>query len=236
MSGAVEVLKQFNGFSYFSGMDDIVSRLEDHITSVRQKTTPIIDFEKNNSLTGLNYLDTIYRAILNKQAIQLKYRSFKARSAADFVFYPYLLKEYRNRWFVFGSKKKGNMLYNLALDRILEIVPAPDEVYQENTFFDPATFLDDVIGVTKGINESPQEVCFRVNKENAPYVLTKPFHKSQHLVEKREDGSMVFQIKVVINQELHREFLGFGDGICVLSPPSLVRFIKGKLLAAAKQY
>ena len=83
MSGAVEVLKQFNGFSYFSGMDDIVSRLEDHITSVRQKTTPIIDFEKNNSLTGLNYLDTIYRAILNKQAIQLKYRSFKARSAAE---------------------------------------------------------------------------------------------------------------------------------------------------------
>lgn len=236
MSGAVEVLKQFNGFSYFSGMGDIISRLEDHVTSVRQKTTPIIDFEKNNNLTGLNYLDGIYRAILNKQAIQLKYRSFKARSEAEFVFYPYLLKEYRNRWFVFGSKKKGNMLYNLALDRILEIALAPDEAYQENTNFNPATFLDDVIGVTKGINEHPQEVHFWANKENAPYVLTKPFHKSQHLVEKEEDGSMVFQIKVVINQELHREILGFGDGIRVLSPPSLVRFIKGKLLAAAKLY
>ena len=47
MSEAVELLKQFNGFSYFSGMGDIISRLEDHVTSVRQKTTPIIDFEKN---------------------------------------------------------------------------------------------------------------------------------------------------------------------------------------------
>ena len=47
---AVELLKQFNGFSYFSGMGDIISRLEDHVTSVRQKTTPIIDFEKNNVL------------------------------------------------------------------------------------------------------------------------------------------------------------------------------------------
>lgn len=128
------------------------------------------------------------------------------------------------------------MLYNLALDRILEITPAPDEDYQENTYFDPTTFLDDMIGVTKGINEFPQEVRFRVNKENTSYVLTKPFHKSQYLVEKEEDGSMVFQIKVVINQELHREILGFGDGIRVLSPPLLVRFIKGKLPAAAKLY
>lgn len=46
MSEAVELLKQFNGFSYFSGMGDIISRLEDHVTSVRQKTTPIIDLKK----------------------------------------------------------------------------------------------------------------------------------------------------------------------------------------------
>lgn len=46
MSEAVELLKQFNGFSYFSGMGDIISRLEDHVTSVRQKTTPIIVLKK----------------------------------------------------------------------------------------------------------------------------------------------------------------------------------------------
>ena len=140
MSEAVELLKQFNGFSYFSGMGDIISRLEDHVTSVRQKTTPIIDFEKNNSLTGLNYLNDLYQAILNQQPLSLKYRSFKARSAATFVFYPYLLKEYRNRWFVFGSKKNTRMLYNLALDRILELAPAKDEPYYGNSNFDPSTF------------------------------------------------------------------------------------------------
>ena len=116
MSEAVEVLRQFKGFSYFSGMGDIVSRLEDHVTSAKQKTIPVIDFEKNESLKGLDYLDTIYHAIVNKQALSLKYRSFKARSANTFLFYPYLLKEYRNRWFVFG-RRKGNLI-NLALDRI----------------------------------------------------------------------------------------------------------------------
>ena len=47
-------------------------------------------------------------------------------------------------------------------------------------------------------------VRFLVNEENAPYVQTKPFHKSQKLIETQEDGSMVFEVKVVINQELQR--------------------------------
>ena len=51
------------------------------------KTTPVIDFEKNESLKGLDYLDTIYHAIVNEHPIQLKYRSFKARSANSLLFF-----------------------------------------------------------------------------------------------------------------------------------------------------
>ena len=130
MSEAVEVLQQFKGFSYFSDMGDIVSRLEDHVTSAKQKTVPVIDFEKNEDLKGLNYLDVIYNSIVNKQTLQLTYRSFKARSATTFVLYPYLLKEYRNRWFVFGRRK--NQLVNLALDRIQEIQVVEDGRFVEN--------------------------------------------------------------------------------------------------------
>ena len=74
MSEAVEVLRQFKGFSYFTEMSEIVNRLEDHIASARMKTTPVIDFEKNESLKGLDYLDTIYHAIVNEHPLQLKYR------------------------------------------------------------------------------------------------------------------------------------------------------------------
>ena len=54
MSEAVEVLRQFKGFSYFTEMSDIINRLEDHVASARMKTTPVIDFEKNESLKGLD--------------------------------------------------------------------------------------------------------------------------------------------------------------------------------------
>lgn len=234
MSEAVEVLRQFKGFSYFSGMGDIVSRLEDHVTSAKQKTIPVIDFEKNESLKGLDYLDIIYHAIVNKQVLSMKYRSFKARSANTFMFHPYLLKEYRNRWFIFG-RRRGNLI-NLALDRIQHIEIAEKERFIENDLFDPQTFFDDLVGVTKNVGMKAETVRFWVNKENAPYVQTKPFHKSQQLIETSEDGSMIFEIKVVINQELQREFFGYVDTIKILSPQSLVDFMAWKFRAAQERY
>lgn len=234
MSEAVEVLRQFKGFSYFSEMGDIVSRLEDHVTSAKKKTIPVIDFEKNESLKGLNHLDTIYNAIVNKQVLHIKYRSFKARSANTFLFYPYLLKEYRNRWFVFGRRK--STLINLALDRIHQIEIADKEKFIENDLFDPQTFFDDLVGVTKNVGLKAETVRFWVNQQNAPYVQTKPFHKSQQLIETQKDGSMVFEIKVVINQEIQREFFGFADTIKILSPQSLVDFMGWKFRLAKGNY
>lgn len=40
-----------------------------------------------------------------------------------------------------------------------------------------------------------------------------------------EDGSIVFEIKIVINQELQRKFFEYADTIKVLSPQSLVDFM-----------
>ena len=236
MSEAVEVLRQFKGFSSFSGMTDIVSRLEDHVASTRQNTIPVIDFEKNESLKGLEHLDTIYQAIVNKETLELKYRSFKARSASTVLFYPYLLKEYRNRWFVFGMIKKDKSLRNLALDRIHSIVKPGKEHFIENTLFDPATFFDDLVGVTKGINSQPESVRFMASRDDAPYIQTKPIHKSQTIVERLEDGRIIFEINVVINQELQRELFGYANGIQVLLPQHLVDFMKLKLERAANNY
>lgn len=234
MSEAVEVLRQFKGFSYFSEMGGIVSRLEDHVTSARQKTVPVIDFEKNESLKGLDFLDTVYHAIVNKRVLQIKYRSFKARSANTFLFYPYLLKEYRNRWFVFGRRKEN--LINLALDRIQTIQVAAGEKFIDNDLFEPATFFNDVVGVTKNIGSEAETVRFWVDAPNVPYVETKPFHRSQKIVEERADGSKIFEIRVIINQELQREFFGYADTLQVLFPQSLVDFMRRKFRLANALY
>jgi predicted DNA-binding transcriptional regulator YafY len=236
MTEAVEVLRQFKGLSYFADMRNIVSRLEDHVTSAKQKTIPVIDFEKNDNLKGLEHLDKIYHAIVNKQTLSLQYRSFKAHSASAIIFYPYLLKEFRNRWFVFGVTKRDKSLLNLALDRILRLEIAKKESFLENTFFDSATFFDDLVGVTKGLNSKTEKVKFQAGRMDAPYIETKPVHKSQQLIKRLQDGRAIFEIEVVINQELQRELLGFSDGIQVLEPKHLADFMKIKLKNAWDRY
>ena len=236
MGESVEMLRQFGGFSAFSGMEDVLGRLEDHVTAMRHKRKPVILLEKNESLKGLKFIDPLYKAILAKSPVKIIYKSFKARDMQKFIFSPFFLKEFRNRWFVYGWKKGAGMLYNLALDRIHEMGAAPGETYQENNVIDPDTFFDNLIGVTKNINDKAHQVRFWVAPGQVPYIETKPLHKSQFVVQRNEDGSAIFQMEVILNYELEKDLLGFGEGIKVLSPRILVHNMSKRLRQAAENY
>ena len=236
MGESIEMLRQFGGFSAFSGMEDVLGRLEDHVTAMRHKRKPVILLEKNESLKGLKFIDPLYKAILAKKPVKIIYKSFKARDMQRFIFSPFFLKEFRNRWFVYGWKKGAGMLYNLALDRIHEMGAAPEETYQENNVIDPDTFFDNLIGVTKNINDKAHRIRFWAAPAQVPYIETKPLHKSQFVVQRNEDGSAIFQMEVVLNYELEKDLLGFGEGVKVLSPRILVHNMSRRLRQAADNY
>ena len=236
MGESVELLRQFSGFSALSGIEDVVGRLEDQVSSMRHNRRPVILLEKNESLRGLKFIEPLYKAILEKTPVKIIYKSFKAREMQKFIFSPFFLKEFRNRWFVYGWKKGAGMIFNLALDRIHEMGAAPGETYQENNIIDPDTFFDNLIGVTKNINDKAHKVRFWAAPEQVPYIETKPLHKSQFVVQRNDDGSAIFQIEVVLNYELEKDLLGFGEGVKVLSPRILVHNISKRLLRAAQNY
>ena len=236
MGDTVEMLRQFGGFSAFAGMEDVLGRLEDHVSSMRHKRKPVILLEKNDDLRGLKYIEPLYKAIIAKTPVKIIYKSFKSRDMQKFIFSPYFLKEFRNRWFVYGWKKGAGMIFNLALDRIHEMGAAPGEEYQENTVIDPDTFFDNLIGVTKNINDKAHKVRFWAAPDQVPYIETKPLHKSQFVVQRNEDGSAIFQMEVVLNYELEKDLLGFGEGVRVLSPRLLVHNMSKRLTQAARNY
>lgn len=122
MSEAVEVLKQMSGFSTFEDIEDIVNRLEDHVSSMRHHTDPVILLETNERVKGLHFITSIHKAIIEKKQLKITYQSFKTDVPHTFVFSPFLLKEFRNRWFVFGERPRGKFrMENLALDRIVTL-------------------------------------------------------------------------------------------------------------------
>ena len=234
LTEVVEILRQFKGFSHFQELSGMVQRLENKIYSARTNQEPVIDFEKNENLRGLEHIETLYQAIIKKCTVTLCYQSFKAREANTFHFHPYYLKEYRNRWFVIGIKKKGAPILTLALDRILSI-DGCDVKYIPRQDFNLSSYLNDVIGVTVNQNGSAEQVLFIADKETAPYILTKPLHHTQEVVETREDG-VLFSVKVQLNFELEREILGFGNRVKVVAPERLKRRIKETLEHALDLY
>lgn len=237
MSDAVGVLKQLSGFSAFSGVEDIIGKLEDHVSAVRHEKKPIIYFEKNDSLTGLHWITPLYEAIAAQRPIHISYHSFKNPRPSEYNFSAYVLKEFRNRWFVFGRKEGKTNVMNLALDRIQSLSPASAEAeYIPMGKFNPEKWFSDVIGVTKDRTMKPQKIRFRASALHTPYIRTKPFHKSQIVVEIDQDGNGIFEMEVVLNYELEKELLGFGEGIKILTPKTLRDTIAKRLKAAAELY
>jgi predicted DNA-binding transcriptional regulator YafY len=230
----VDFLKQFKGFSHFKELDTMVQKLEDHVYSRKINRKPVIDFEKNENLKGLEFLEILYQSIIRKNVIELTYQSFNARQANTFMFYPYLLKEFRNRWFLIGSKNNNLPFLNLAIDRIVD-VKTTDKHFIEIDDFDSSEYFRHVIGVTVMEEREPENVVLFVTRKHAPYVLTKPFHPSQKLI-KTDDYGIIISLDVQHNFELEKEILGLGEGVVVISPERLKRNIVDRLSNAMDQY
>jgi predicted DNA-binding transcriptional regulator YafY len=213
----------------------MIHRLEDKLYSEQHHQFPVIDFEKNDLLTGLEWLDILHKAIVNKTPLLLQYQSFKARTAGDFVFYPYLLKEYRNRWFLLGMKHKTNELLTLALDRIVDVTPQPEKPFKELPGFHPQEYFKSIVGVTRNAGHRPVRVVFDASHSQAPYIKTKPIHHSQQVLEEGR-GFTRFSLELILNYELERELMGFGEGVKVISPASLVTRIKKRIEMMRRQY
>lgn len=229
------LLRQFKGFSHFNDVSEMVNKLEDKVYSEQNQQPSVIDFEKNELLTGIEWLDVLYKAIVSQTTIQLSYQSFKARTANEIIFYPYLLKEYRNRWFILGMKKQGKEIITFALDRIQGITSLPDEPFRQHKQFEPQTYFSDIVGVTRNTGDTPTDIVFWASHQQAPYIKTKPIHPSQQVIETKKDG-VVFTITVIPNFELERELIGFGEGLKILSPSNLARRIKKKVQLMLELY
>ena len=235
MKEIVGVLKQFNGFSYFDEMSDMIARLENNLYKSIHKGKECIQFEDNRLLKGQEHITPLYQAVLNRKTLLIEYKSFKAAKSQQSIHYPYLLKEYRNRWFLISKGKKRTSLCTMALDRIIEFQELTKEPFVEYDGIGFDRYFDDLIGVTKTEKDQTHKVIIFVNKANAPYVLTKPIHHSQTLL-KEDDTGIIIRIEVVLNFELERELLGFGECIKILGPRLLVGKLKKRLDMSVELY
>lgn len=232
---ALNLLKAVTDLKLFKDVNDIISRLENTVKSTVENHESIIQFEKNNMTTGANFLDDLFIATKERSTLRLTYKSFKATQADEFIFHPYLLKEFRNRWFLIGRKTDSKQITNLALDRMISVKNSQAS-FIANDLFDPATYFNNTIGVSLPENESPQIIQVKVAAKQVPYIKTKPIHHSQQVISENENGDTVFGLQIINNYEFRSVLLSYGCDIEVISPDSIRASMKQILQNAFSCY
>lgn len=238
LNSALDILRQLQGFPQLASSIDTISKLNEQISRQTGTSVPAMDMEHVPGYKGAQFIGAIYDAVRKRQTLVIEYQSFKARQPQELVVYPYLLKEYRNRWFLICEKStnRSPQINIFALDRILSVRLDKGHPFRKCVDFDPEHFFDDTIGVTKSISDKARRVVVKIDRQQAPYVESKPFHKSQKVEQRFRDGSIQLSLKVVINNELERLILGYGAHAEVIAPPEFRARIAESVLKAAERY
>lgn len=221
---AFSMLSRFEGSPGFEWVAAIQLKLKDTF-KLKDSEKKVIAFETNLDYEGERFIGQLFNAIINKKVLKINYKPFISEEQL-IIFHPYFLKQYNNRWFVFGYNSELEIeTWNLALDRILTMVES-NEKYIENTI-DWEDFFSDIYGVTKPVGVKEEEIELLFSTTTSPYIKTKPLHQSQKNYE--TTSGLLIKLKVIPNYELEQMILSFGENVAILSPLSLKEKIKNRI-------
>lgn len=231
LKAALLTLSRFKGLPQFDWVEELYVRLDDSF-NLTKNTREIISFEENEFLKGKEHITQLYNAIHYEKVLKIEYKNFKSDKPQIFMLHPYYLKQYNNRWFLFGKNKEFLNLTNLALDRIINIEET-DLQYIE-TDIDFNEYFEDIIGVS--FNEEPlQKVLLKISNNSINYIKTKPLHGSQKIKEQNNEFSIV-ELELITNYELESLILSFGENIEIMVPKSFRERFKKRIKTLNSKY
>lgn len=207
--------------------------LFNHSLSNAERIKGRIQFE--NISDGEKWLSTIIKALKSNRKINIIYQRTGAYGPEEYNnLEPYILKNFRQRWYMLARKDKTQELRLFGLDRIHDIQILDTKfTYRES---DSEDFFANSFGVV--INEKLESkiIKIKVNKNTAHYFETLAFHKSQTI--EPGDDFTIFTYHLKITDDLIYELLKWSQNIEVLEPQELrdrMRTIAEQLLEKYKK-
>lgn len=215
--------------------NEIIAKLDNTVHTLSDQRESIIEIEAHTQSSGIHWYNTLFYAIKDKSALRLSYKPYHKEEAREFIFHPYLLKQYRSRWFLFGREGNKEYVANLALDRIASIKNSAAS-FIENDLFSAEDYFNHLIGVSKPRDGEIKDITLRVEAKSVPYILSKPIHKLQKTVKNYKNGDILVKIPLYINYELISTVLGYQNTVVVVGPKELHQEVLQILQKGVKKY
>lgn len=183
-----------------------------------------LDFEKRRS-SGLEHFHGILCTIKNRFQLNFAYQSFWQEEAFTRKTNPYLLKEFKGRWYLIAKDLKDEQVKTFALDRFRNL----DITKKRFTYpsdLDPRERFRNSFGIISSVSGSvPENVVLSFDPHQGKYVKTQKLHPSQKTLIDNETEFRI-QLKVYIAFDLVKELLSYGRDLKVIEPLSLVNELK----------
>lgn len=233
---ASTLLNQFKNTALFSQFSGAVQKIVDAVniqkSNIHFSPYDFIDFERVPFIKGSEFLKPVIESIRNKNTLVLNYQSFDRDMPVSHIIHPYLLKEYRNRWYVIGLDDTSKEIRTYGLDRIVSLelsgIPLIDKRFNSQDYF------KHTIGVISP-RGNPPDIKFAVKKRQARYLITQPLHENQKTIEEKQD-EIIFQLKVHPTYELLTILMGYGSDLRILEPEDLKKNFIEEIKKMLKQY
>ena len=234
LRSTIDMLSRYRGIPGNVWLEEIISKLE-YRFGIKTNRENIVVFEQNEKLKGLEFLSAVIEAAINRKTLQLQYRTYGGKETSSII-HPYHVREYNNRWFLFGLEESSNgspRIANRPLDRIVKLSMS-DVEFIPNTIEDFSTRFDDIVGVsTPDAPGNIEHIQLKFDEDRYPYIVSKPIHQSQTIVSNEEH---IIQIDVRPNKELKSIIFSFCPHVEVLSPEWLRQEIKDNIEENLKKY
>lgn len=183
-----------------------------------KKYMQYILFEPNALEFNVDIFNDMFEAIQLKREVRFNHIRFqKNNTIKEYVFKPYILKEYQNRWYVIGETKKGYRTF--SLDRVSNLKLTGNNIDIKLDSIEEK--LRYVVGVSFNENTiKPQIIKLKIDNSQKEYIKTTPIFVNQEIIEEKEN---YFILKMFVGNtiELRQQILKYGSRIEVLEPENL---------------
>jgi predicted DNA-binding transcriptional regulator YafY len=231
LSLGLEQLSGLKHLSFFNKFSDVVNRLlagNIYQNIEEEGKSRIIQIGESYNDNGYNFINEIYQAIKNKKVIRVLYNkgiiNKKYRNIS-----PYILKEYRNQWYMVGYSKDSDRgpsssVYNLSKIETLE------QLEQETYIIDPQFKAEEYFKYSLGIFHDLYKAPIVVKLKFTGAYWVQHFkhfklHSTMEIISCTED-EIVVGIEVYNQIELKSLILDYNVAVEVLEPIELRKEIQ----------
>ncbi len=243
---AESVLQGFKDVGILSGFSDAVDKVMDAVEIRKQlgndqKKNAIVQLSTPTYTKGRELLSDLVRAINEGKQVNFIYHKFanqaeKQENELLRVAHPYLLKEFKGRWYMIAYTDARKTIQTFGLDRISDLlISQKSAIPPEKHNFSPENYYENCFGVTRKADERIEKIILSFNTFRGNYIKTQPLHHTQQeLINDAQEYRI--SLDLMINFDLIMEILSYGDDVKVLEPARLIEKMKEILQKTLNRY